>query len=123
MTAKPAGNDRGRFDSAIGELWEIGVVSLGPLNSSVERSHEVLRAHVDRRFPGGMGSYLFWTAADSRAFDRDGSLGRTLTLHCSSHEVAATAVALLQRHGVDAAAAPQPGTVAVFPPALAGRTR
>lgn len=116
-------SDRARFEGAITELWEVGIVALGPINSSVERAHEALREHVERRFPGGMGSYLFWAGADARAFSRDGSLSRPLTLHCSSDEVAQTAVALLQKHGADAAAPPQPATVIVFPSALAREAR
>lgn len=117
------GSDRRRFERAITELWELGIVALGPMNVNLDRAHEILSDQVERRFPGGMGSYLFWTASDARAFRRDGSLTRPLTLHCSSDEVAGTAVALLQDHGADAAAPPAPATVVVFPSTQVTRKR
>jgi len=119
VTSQPRGSDRERFRVAIESLWDVGIVALGPINDGAERARDALGGYVERRFPGGMGSYLFWTGEGARAFRRDGSLAEPLTLHCSSDEVASTAVALLQDHGVDAAAPPEPATVIVFPSALA----
>lgn len=116
-------SDRHRFQAAVDELWEVGIVALGPIRTSLARAHEALADHVKSRFPGGMGSYLFWTSSDARAFAHKGSLSGPLTLHCSSDEVAATAVAILQSHGVDAAAPPEPASVIVFPSAIARETR
>lgn len=123
LTSQPRGSDRERFRNAIESLWEVGIVALGPINDGVDRAHDALGDYVERRFPGGMGSYLFWTGEGARAFRRDGSLSETVTLHCSSDEVAATAVAMLQECGVDAAAPPEPATVIVFPSALAREGR
>lgn len=123
VTSQPKGSDRERFRVAIESLWNVGIVALGPINDGVERAHAALGDYVERRFPGGMGSYLFWTGESARAFRRDGSLADAITLHCSSDEVASTAVALLQDHGVDAAAPPEPATVIVFPSALAREGR
>jgi len=118
--ASPA-SDRRRFQRAVGALWELGIVALGPIRADAARSHEILRDHVARNFPGGTGSYLFWTAADERAFGRKGMLAGTLTIHCSGREVADAAVSVFQDHGVDAALPPAPDTVLVFPPAIGPR--
>ena len=119
-TAMLAGNrkpatDRQRFERAISRLWGLGIVALGPVDAPPERAHVALSERVAGRFPDGMGSYLFWTAADASGFDQHGRLSRALTLHCSSGEVVRTAVAVLQDCGVDAAAPPAPATVVVFP--------
>ena len=113
--------DRRRFDAAVAALWEMGIVALGPLGAKPDRAHEILRRRVEDEFPGGMGSYLFWTSGDARAFGRDGSLVAPLTLYCSDAEVVEAAVAVLQDHGIDAAAAPEPDSIAVFPPTIVER--
>ena len=121
-TAVLAGNrktatDRQRFERSIGAMWNLGIVALGPMDAPPERAHEVLGERVARKFPDGMGSYLFWTTDGAGAFDQHGCLTANLTIHCSSGEVARTAVAIFQDHGVDAAAPPAPATVVIFPSA------
>ena len=119
---RPAGDCR-RFQGAMAALWETGVVALGPLGAEPEGAHAIMREQLSRRFPGGMGSYLFWTRQDGRAFAADGSLRAPLTLHCSGAEVAETAVALLGEQGLDAEVAPGGITVSVCPAALATEDR
>ena len=121
--SRDSATDRRRFERAVGALWALGIVALGPMGSGSDRAHEALRERVTRKFPGGMGSYLFWTAGDARAFDARGRLTGSLTLHCSSDEVAESAVAVLQDHGVDAAAPPEPATVVIFPSAIARKSQ
>ena len=111
----PRGADeRRRFERAMGRLWETGIVALGPIGVEPARGHEIMRDQVARRFPGGMGSYLFWTRKARQAFRADGSLAGEMTLHCSGGEVAEAAVAVLQEHGIDAAASPEPRTIRLF---------
>ncbi len=122
-TTTPQQTDGERLGAAIDRLWAASIVALGPIDAPPERAREIVRRHVEKRFPGGLGSFLFWTTDDAGAFDGCGRLVRPMTLHCSGEEVVVTALAAAQGAGLEAAVAPEPDSVRILPAVIEARRR
>ena len=119
----PRQSDGERLAAAIDWLWAASVVALGPIDAAPERARKIVSRHVEKHFPGGLGSFLFWTADDARAFNSRGRLVRPMTLHCSSEEVVVTALAAAREAGLEAAIAPEPDSVRILPAVIEARRR
>jgi hypothetical protein len=90
----PIATDRDRLMLAFADLNRHGIAARAALPGTAPEGHALLRAQLARRFPYGMGSYVFWTRADEHGFDPAGHLTSGLSLHCSAYDVAvAVAVA------------------------------
>ena len=120
---RPHPTDGDRLSRAIDTLWAASIVALGPIDAEPDRAREIVSRHVERRFPGGLGSFLFWTAGDARAFNARGRLVRPMTLHCSGDEVIVTALAAAREAGLEAAIAPEPDSVRIFPAVIEASRR
>lgn len=119
----PRQTDGERLAAAIDWLWAASIVALGPIDASPDRAREIICRHVEKHFPGGMGSFLFWTSDDAHAFNGLGRLVRPMTLHCSGEEVVVAALAAAREAGLEAAVAPEPDSVRILPPVMEARRR
>jgi hypothetical protein len=96
----PTTTDRDRLTHAFADLRRHGIEARAALPASVPEGHAGLRAELARRFPAGMGSYVFWTHSDEVGLDAAGALNAPVTLHCSTADVAVAVAAACRRAGI-----------------------
>jgi hypothetical protein len=97
-----ATTDRDRLTLAFADLTRHGIVARAAVAGTAPEGHALLRAELARRFPHGMGSYVFWARSDVHRFDGSGALTAALALHCSAEDVAVAVVESCRRAGIDA---------------------
>jgi len=95
----PISTDRDRLALAFAELNRHGILARGDLAASTREAHALLRQHLARLYPHGMGSYVFWQAGEDR-FDADGALTSALPLHCSAYNVSIAVAAACSTAGL-----------------------
>jgi hypothetical protein len=95
----PITTDRDRLALAFAELNRHGILARDGLAATAQEGHALLRRHLARRYPQGMGSYVFWQADEDR-FDADGALTSALPLHCNAHNVAIAVAAACSNAGL-----------------------
>ncbi|HEX2103843.1 MAG TPA: hypothetical protein VHF51_09340 [Solirubrobacteraceae bacterium] len=95
----PIRTDRDRLALAFAELNRHGVLARDGLAATAHEGHVLLRRYLVRRYPHGMGSYVFSQADDDR-FDADGALISVLPLHCSAYNVAVAVAAACRNAGL-----------------------
>jgi hypothetical protein len=72
---------------AMAELDSYGITALDGLPGTPTEARAAVAVHLARVAPHGMGSYVFWLAADERCFDDRGELVAPLPLHTSGADV------------------------------------
>jgi hypothetical protein len=98
----PIITDRDRLGRAFAELERHGIAARVALPGTTGSGHALLRAELARRFPYGMGSYVFWSQADEHRFDPTGALTSGLALHCNAYDVAVAVAAACDDAGIAA---------------------
>jgi hypothetical protein len=98
----PITTDRDRLMLAFAELNRLGIAAWAALPGTAPEGHALLRTKLARRFPSGMRSYVFWSAADEHRFSAAGELTSALSVHCSAYDVAVAVAAACRDAGIEA---------------------
>jgi hypothetical protein len=93
---------RDRLLLAFADLAGYGLVARPAMAASPGQAHCDLLITRRLQHPGGLDSYVFWTAADDAAFGPDGERRRDLRLHTSGPEAAGATLEACRRAGVPA---------------------
>jgi hypothetical protein len=93
---------RDRLLLALADLAGYGLVARPAMAATPSQAHCDLLITRRLQHPGGLDSYVFWTAADDAAFGPDGELRRDLPLHTSGAEATDAALEACRRAGVPA---------------------
>jgi hypothetical protein len=104
-------SDRDRMLLAFANLASHGIAA-GPAMASDPAG---LAAQLGARYPGGLGSYVYWHRDDDASFDTTGTLTAALTLHCSGEEALTAARAACRQVGVEVVRTGRPHTLTITP--------